>query len=341
MPPVSSLKVHLLGEEHYDGWDDFVADQERTGSVYSTARYLDILCRTAGGTFSIAAIRNGDGYVGGIGLYRQRLHGHEVISRRMLLHYNGIVLRDDLLSFDGSPSNRLAALDAFCAFLSRQKTAAIILNCRDGHQDFRPFVERGWQARPSYSIVVPTADSSELWRRFDRNVRRLVRRAEAAGCTVAPDNDFTALYDAHEEVHRRKGAPLYLSRAAFKEYVHELLAARLAVIFTARLSGGEPAAAQLVLLGKHRCSHTVCAGSYEGRIDSGAAYLLRWRVFAALGARGYTGNDLTNATRGRVTSFKEQFGGRLTMNMALRSPARLSFRLARRWAKWRNASRRR
>ena len=111
------------------------------------------------------------------------------------------------------------------------------------------------------------------------------------------------------------------------------------MIFTARLASGAPAAAQLVLLGKHRCSHTVCAGSYEAHLATGAAYLLRWRTFVALDALGYTMNDLTNATRGLVTNFKQQFGGTLTMNMALRSPARVSFRLAHRGAQWYKAVR--
>ena len=339
MKSASSLEVRFLGEEHYAAWDDFVASQARTGSIYSTARYMDILCRTAGGTFSVAVIEDGGGFIAGMGLYRQRVHGHEVITRRMLLHYNGIVFRDDLLALEGSPSKRLAALDAFCVFLGQQKTAAVILNCRDGAQDFRAFLDRGWQVKPSYTIVVPTADTSQLWHRFDRNVRRMVRRAEAAGCTVEPDNDFDAFYRAHEEVHRRKGAPLYLPRQAFQRYVDELLAARLGVIFTARLASGAPAAAQLVLLGKHRCSHTVCAGSFEAHLAPGTAYLLRWRTFIALDALGYTMNDLTNATRGRVTSFKEQFGGALAINMALRSPARVSFQLAHRGVQWYEAVR--
>jgi hypothetical protein len=337
----SALKVRWLGEAQYAAWDDFVASSVRTGSVYSTARYLDILCRTAGGTFAIAAIEDRGALIAGMGVYRKPMHGHEVITRRMLLHYNGVVMQDDLLAFEGSFSKRLAALDAFCAFLGQQPAAVVILNCRDGAQDFRPFQDAGWQVKPSYTIVVPTADTAALWHRFDRNVRRMVRRAEGAGCTVEADNDFDAFYRAHQEVHRRKGAQLYLSRSAFARYVDALLAARLGVIFTARLADGTPAAAQLVLLGEHRCSHTVCAGSFEAHLAPGTAYLLRWRTFVALEALGYTANDLTNATRGRVTSFKEQFGGALAMNMALRSPARLSYRLAQRGVAWYRAMQKR
>jgi hypothetical protein len=324
------LEASVLTAEHYEAWDRFVSSQEHTGSIYSTARYLDILCRTAGGSFSVAAIRDGESFVAGFGLYRWRAYGHEVITNRHLLYYNGVVLHDDLVAVDESRSRRLAVLDGLCRFVHRQPAAAVTLHCRHGYQDFRPFTERGWQASPSYTIVVPTADSAQLWGRFDRNARRLVRRAEDAGCTVATDNDVESLYRAHEEIHRRKGGPLYLPKSAFQHYAREVTAARLGVIFTARVADGAPAASQLVLLGPHRCSHTACAGSHERHLSTGAAYLLRWRAFVELQARGYAANDLTDATRGRVTTFKEQLGGTLTMNMALRWRRRASYRLVER-----------
>jgi hypothetical protein len=241
-------------------------------------------------------------------------------------------LRDDLLAFEGTSSTRLAVLDALCDLLHRQPAAAFTLHCRNGHQDFRPFIERGWQTMPSYTVVVPTADSAQLWDRFDRNARRLARRAEDAGCTVQPDNDFDALYRAHEEIHRRKGGPLYLPEAAFRRYVEALTTAGLGVIFSARLADGAPAASQLVLLGKHPCSHTVCAGSHAAHLPTGAAYFLRWRAFVELGARGYAWNDLTDGTRNPVTKFKEQLGGSLRMNMVLRFGRRARF--AERSAQW-------
>ena len=285
------LDAEILGEEHYDAWDNFAAAQEHTGSIYSTAQYLDILCRTAGGSFSIAAIRDGDSFAGGIGLYHKRAYGHDVIGYRFLLSYNGVVLRDDLLALEGTSSKRLAVLDALCGLLHRQPAAAFTLHCVNGYQDFRPFLEHGWEMTPSYTVVVPTVDSAQLWRRFARNARRLARRAEDAGCTVEPDNDFEAFYRAHEEIHRRKGGPLYLPEAAFRRYVDELTAAGLGVIFTARVADGAPAASQLVLLGKHHCSHTVCAGSHAAHLPTGVTYFLRWRAFVELGARGYAWND--------------------------------------------------
>jgi hypothetical protein len=318
-----SYEISILGEEQYDAWDDFVAGQERTGSIYSTAQYLDILCRAAGGSFSIAAVQDDGSFLAGLGLYSRRLEGRDVISTRMLLTYNGMVLRDDLLALEGDYSTRMKCLDALHGFLSRQQK--ITLHCRDGYQDFRPFVERGWQATPTYTIVIPTADGSRLWRRFDKNARRLVRKADHAGCTIEPDNDFDSFYRAHEEVHRRKGVPLYLPKESFRRYFDELVATRLGVIFTARLAGGAPAAAQLVLLGKHSCSHTVCAGSYQAHMSTGASYLLRWRAFVELGARGYALNDLTNASLGSVTKFKEQLGGNLKMDMRLELRRRRRF----------------
>lgn len=320
-----SIEATILAEKDYDAWDDFVAKQERTGSIYSTAKYLDILCRAAGGFFSIAATRDGDSFVAGIGIYRSRVHRHDVIANRLLLYYNGVVMRDDLLPLEGSSSGRAAAIDSLCDLLDKQGVAQITLHCRDANQDFRPFLHRGWSASPLFTLVVPTFDSRRLWKSFDHNARRLVRRAEDAGCNVDADNDFDALFRAHEEVHLRKRAPLYLPRAAFERYTDAVIAAGLGVIFSARLAGGTVAAAQLVLLGNHSSSHTVCAGSFEEHLSSGAAYLMRWRTFVNLEERGYTSNDLTDATLGGVTRFKEQLGGRLTMNMLLKTPRPLRY----------------
>jgi len=334
-----SLEAGVLAEEHYESWDDFVSAQQRTGSIYSTARYLDILCRAAGGSFSVAAIRDGDSFLAGVGLYRHRVDGRNVISPRRLLYYNGAVLRDDLLVLEGDYSTRLRCLDALCTVLAQQPEDSITLYCKDAYQDFRPWIERGWHASPAYTIVVPITDSAQLWKRLDKNARRLIRRAENAGAVVSADNDFDCLYRAHEEVHRRKGAQLYLARDAFRRYVNDLVAADLGVIFSARLASGEPAAAQLALLGRHPWSHTVCAGSFEAHLRTGATYLLRWRTLVDLGERGYVMNDLTNASLGAVTRFKEQFGGILTMDMSLKLDRPRLDRLMARGARWYRAIR--
>jgi hypothetical protein len=152
-----ALEVEILGEEHYGAWDDFVAGQEHTGSIYSTAQYLDILCRAAGGSFS-GGNCGGDSFVAGLALYRRRAHGHEVISQRWLLSYNGPVLLDALLTATSSHSRGFQVLDALCRFLGRQKVAGVTLHCRGANQDFRPFLIRGWRVSPAYTIVVPTAD---------------------------------------------------------------------------------------------------------------------------------------------------------------------------------------
>lgn len=333
------LDAGVVAERDYDSWDRFVSAQSRTGSIFSTARYLDILCRAAGGSFSIAAVRDGNDFVGGVGLYCRHVGGRAVIAPRMLLSYNGWVLRDDLLSLQGSSSRRLDCLAALCAMLTRQPVEAIDLRCRDGDQDFRPFLDNRWRAAPSYTIEVPIADTGHLWERFDRNARRLVRRADQAGCTVAPDNDFDAFYRSHEEIHRRKGSQLYLPREAFRCFFEDLVRARLGAVFTARVASGEPAAAQLVLLGAHPCCHTVCAGSFPQYLSTGASYLLRWRAFVELGGRGYATNDLTNASLGPVTRFKEQLGGTLKMDMSLRWRRSGLDRLMMRGAAWARALR--
>jgi len=123
-----SPEVEVLTEQDFDAWDDWVARQQRSGSIYSTAQYLDILCRSAGGSFSVVAVRDNASFAAGLGIYRRQIFGHEMIAQRMLLAYNGPVLRDDLVAATQTGSGSFQVMDALCGYLSRQKVGGVQLH---------------------------------------------------------------------------------------------------------------------------------------------------------------------------------------------------------------------
>lgn len=322
------IEVSTLGADQYSEWDSFVREQATTGSIYSTACYLETLCRGGGGSFSIVAARGAGGILGGAALYFERELGHTLARNRLLLYYNGLVLKESLV--DNGASDLSAVVEALREALEAAPCAALTLHNRGGAAvDWRGLLANGWAVEPTYTLVAPLTDIDLLWRRLDKNARRLVRRAQEAGLSGEIDNDGAALYQLHLETHERKGAPLYLGRPQFESYVENIVAAGLGSVVTARLPDGTPAAAQLVLHGPHPGSHTVCAGAAEKHLQSGAAYLLRWRAFEELAKLGYRDNDLTDAALGPVTRFKQQLGADLVMNLAAHSPQSLSYRLAR------------
>lgn len=312
--------VRVVGTESYEEWNALVGASP-AGSVYSTPDYLDVLCRSAGGRFRIVGAWHGDELVGGLGLYERGSPFGDFVSPRLLLYYNGLVVRDYETRYPSRrDGRRLGIADALAGWLEEQGYAAVELRTRSPWTDVRPFQARGWTAWPSYTLVVPLADLEAQWERVEQNLRRLVERAAGEGITVAADDDFDAFFRLHQIVHATKDAPLYLPRDAFRAYFQGLRERGLCRLFHARLPGGRSVASQLVLLGPHPVSHTVSAASDPEFHRTGASALLRWRAFEALAAQGVSANDLTDASLNPVTRFKSQLGADLEVALVVRSP---------------------
>lgn len=307
----SALEIRDLGDDEYEAWNELVRDSPE-GSVYAMPRYLAALARATGGDFRIRAVFKGDDIVGGIGLYTERRRAGTVVSPRLLLYYNGPVLRDYRTRYPSERTRRhLRILRALESSLREEGFARVVLKPRSPLSDVRVFTGNGWSARPVHTYVVPLADLDELRSRLDRNARRLVNRAEREGLTVEADDDFDGFYRFHHDTHERKGAPLYLSERKFRDFYEELREAGLIRLYHARLPDGRSAAAQMVLLGPHPVTHTVCAAADDDHMSTGANPFLRWKVFEDLNRMGYAANDLTDASLNPVTDFKAQLGGDL------------------------------
>jgi hypothetical protein len=166
----------------------------------------------------------------------------------------------------------------------------------------------------------------EQWERIDQNLKRLIRRCERDGVTYREDADFDALFRLHWQTHQRKGAPLYLPEAAFRRFFERVHGCGLARLGHAVFQG-KVVASQLMLVGPHPVSHTVCAGADEDHLRLGASAFLRWHAFLSLHRDGYAANDLTDASLNPVTRFKSQLGGDLTPTFSIARSDSLLFRL--------------
>ena len=88
---------------------------------------------------------------------------------------------------------------------------------------------------------------------------------------------------------------------------------------------GKPIASQIVLLGDHPVSHTLCAAIDPQLRQMGAAAFLRWRGFELLCRLGKTANDLTDAALNSVGHFKSQFG-KLVTSMVVETKGTIGWR---------------
>jgi hypothetical protein len=313
------VEVRVLEQNAWPAWEKFVGAAPG-GSVYSLPGYLDALCTAVGGRYRILGVMRGEEIVGGVALYERTSRGGAFVSPRLLLYYNGVVVRRYETQYPSEATARhvkiLAALETA---LSGMGLGSITLRSRALY-DVRPFLAKGWTVAASYSYVVPL-DLEAAWGKVEQNLRRLIDRARNAGMTLSDGDDaFDDFFRLHAATLDRHGAGVYLPRDVFREFCAALRRNGLGKLYQVRTKDGAPAAAQLVLLGPHFVSHTACAGADPESNKQGASAFLRWSAFEALAALGYKGNDLTDAALNPVTHFKSQLGGSLELSLALQSP---------------------
>lgn len=315
----------MLEESAWPAWEKFVAGAPG-GSIYSLPTYLDALCTAGGGRFRVVAGMRGEEIVGGVALYERPSRGGAFVSPRLLLYYNGIVVRRHETSYPSEATARhIKILTALEESLRGMGFGSIYLRSRGLH-DVRAFVSRGWTVQPSYSYVV-SLDVYAAWGRVEQNLRRLIDRARNAGMVMSDsEDDFDSFFRLHSNTLDRHGAGVYLPRDPFRRFYETLRQQNLARLFQVRTKEGTPTAAQLTLLGPHPVTHTACAGADPESNKLGASAFLRWSSFESLAARGYEGNDLTDATLNPVTHFKSQLGGSLELSLVVQSPRSRQFR---------------
>ena len=321
--------AQILGTGAYGDWDRLV-NASPEGSPYHTTDYLDVLCRCAGGAFEILGVYDGQELVGGIPLYERASSTGTFVEPRLLLYYNGLVLKDYQTKYPSKITSRhLGIMEALERGLAERDYAGLELRCRSPRVDLRPFGGERWTLQPSYTYAVSLSDTERLWDRIDQNLRRLIDRARERKVEVTEDDDFASFYRLHRLVSEEKGAPLYLPGEQFERYFRKLRDRGLIRLYHARLDDGQSVSAVLVLASDHPVTHTVSAAADPAHYDTGASPLLRWRVFEILADEGYEANDLTDASLNTVSRFKRQLGSELHLNLVVRGNDKPLFRMER------------
>ncbi len=306
----------LLSAEDYPAWNKLVTESA-TGSIYARPEYLDILCSATDGKFEIHGIFRKGALVGGIPLYWQTGRAGRVLTNRLLLYYNGLVVAE---SESRSPAKQQSLMIG-CQSAASQLVKSLGFDSVTIHsrvlEDSRAFREDGWHVRPHYTLTVELHDLDECWSRIDHNLQRLIRRSESKGITATVDNDFDQFFQQHESLCQKKSLPLYLPKDKFKTFFERLRELEFCSILHARTQDGRSIASLFILADQHPTTHTVVAASDAESHDAGAAAQIRWESFKYLSGKGYKENDLTDASLNSVTRFKSQLGGRLQQNLVL------------------------
>lgn len=325
---MSTVTASSLPVDEYPEWAALLADSP-DGTIYSDPDYLDALCTAAGGRFRVVGVRRGAELVGGVAAYERDGAGGVYVRPRLLLYFNGVVLRRYDSKYPSQQTSRdLSACSALIEHLDASGYGSVMLKSAPSFGDARPFQACGWRESVGYTYLVPTVDRDAMWDRVDKNLRRLVSRAEEEGYTITEDDDVDSLWRLHYATMERHDGPLYLPREALGAFVKRLRAAGRALLFHARDAAGRAVASQLVLVGPAGRTHTVMAGADDEYQNQGTSAFLRWKALEQLSTRGAVYNDLTDAALNSVTRFKSQMGGDLVMHLTLESPVTRRYRLA-------------
>lgn len=320
MPSVD-LDARDVSEKDYRQWRSVLASAPE-GSPYQLPEYLDALASVTNGTSKLIGVfRGATELLAGIGLYVTRSNIGTNATSRLLLYYNGPFVKPPSSQLPyRQESYRRKILDLLEAHLRNEGFSRIRFKVRDAGGDYRPFLSKGWNAKPVYSYVIPLKNLDEQWLNIDKNLRRLIRRGQNAGLHFSESGDFDSFFDMHHEMHERKNRPLYLPKTEFRRFVDKLIASDIARLFQISLASGEPVASQLVLFGQHRVAHTLAASARKSAQNTGCNPLLRWNVCEWLSHKGYDALDLTDAHNQDVARFKGQLGARLSTGLQFDSP---------------------
>lgn len=317
-----TLSVRQIRTAEHEQWKQVLASAPE-GSPYLLPEYLSAIAKATDRPTPtlIGIFENETDLVGGIGLYRYPVTFGEAASSRLMLYYNGPFLRPAKASVPYRREQYRRRLHTLLeSYLRELDLQFIRFKARDVECDYRHFIAKGWQAKPVYSYVVDLRNLDAAWDRIDNNLRRLIRRCDTAGMQFHTNGSFDSFFAMHFDTHKRKGAPLYLPRERFRNFVEEIVNRGQAKLFQVSLETGEPIASQLVLCGHHPVAHTICAGAYEVHQQSGCNALLRWRVCQWLASKGHHAVDLTDAHNPEVAKFKSQLGAELVCAMQVELP---------------------
>src|SRR4051794_1526133 len=92
------VSVRSLTPADFARWNSLVS-HSRTGSIYNTTEYLEVLCSVTGGTFKILVAERSGEFQGGLAIYEENSGLGRFVSSRLLLYYNGFVLPEHLSKY--------------------------------------------------------------------------------------------------------------------------------------------------------------------------------------------------------------------------------------------------
>jgi lipid II:glycine glycyltransferase (peptidoglycan interpeptide bridge formation enzyme) len=194
----------------------------------------------------------------------------------------------------------------------------------------------GWRKTPTVQVDrtwVVDLDQPEdaLWQGLRSKWRQYVQKSKRSGLVVvdAGADGIDDLFRIVVETAKRAGF-VYRSAATYRFVYDSFAPSGRARLLLARLPGGEPVAA-LMLIACGRKVVEPYGGMTAPGAESRANYLLKWEAIRSSAERGYKVYDMWGMATAGIGQFKQGFGGREieyigAFDLVTSTPLRAAFR---------------
>ncbi len=301
--------VRELKTSEMNAWDKFI-DQSPSGTLFNTADWLTRNARLFNkNCVRIFGVFNGDRLDAGLAAYVRARGPLQIVASPIMSFYHSIALTgcSDLSQYRQT-LNQHAMLEVLIPFLENSFDS-IELTLEPSIADIRPFLWRRWKSKVSYTYRVSLASDDIIWNSFNQNIRRMVRKAERLGLTVAPHRDIQAITHLLQLVFNKQNLPFQISYEKMIGLLSNIFEMKNVVSLGAFDSGGNLVAIDIALLDGKRAYMFLSASDPNRRKMGGTAFL-RWHHFRHL--RQYVDEvDLTGADIPAIAAFKSSMGGQL------------------------------
>ncbi len=294
-------------------WDAFVRTATG-GTVFSTSAWLECAEEAIGTPVRMYGCYHKGNLVAGVSGSERKRGPFRFFTTPDLCPHGGF-LHAPVAS--ESPARRESeqsvATKVLAEFLAQRYDSVRLTHAPD-IIDMRDFSWSGWDVQPRYTYYIPLGDPEAIWKRVERRVRTVVRKAEKEDCRLRQVDDVGLLRQQYELIYagQPEGAPV--SSEIVERFAASAQRKELTQIQLVESAAGEPASIVAFVRG-FDCLHAWVAGANPAFRDSGATSLLYWKVLEQAEGGNF---DFVGANIPGIALFKRGFGGELVPYFATR-----------------------
>ena len=301
--------IEIIKANDFLDWDTFVA-AAASGTIFESMSFLSCYENIDLSTIDILLVKKNKRLIAGFPIVQKQKGMARIITKPGLSYYNSIGLGEFKAD---DPYHRTIELhrifETIIPYLEQQFDSISL--CLDPMiEDIRPFLWRQWQAQVAYTNWVTLTDDLQIWDNFNKNMKRLIQKAQQKGIVIKPADDCKSIAQLHTLIYRDQGIaePIPIERLTI--LLERLLEKDYTLCLGAFDETDQLIAVDIAIWDKKRAYMYLTAGLSDQR-DSGASSLLRWELLRQLQRREITIVDLTGVNIPSIAHYKNSMGGKL------------------------------